>query len=314
MEQKWIVFSYTLSAKKKSSARVALWRRLQKLGAVTPVGGVYVLPAREECVEALQWLAQEVSQAEGQTLVMRVDEFEGVEDRTIIELFQTARKEEYAEIDRQLLALETRLGADPSVDAIGSAQDELAKLKRRYAEIVRIDYFDSYERVTTAARLEKLTQLLFPAIYSPQVVPTAQIAEYQGRQWVTRPQPHVDRLACIWLIRRFIDADATIRYASKAEAGEIAFDMTDATFGHIGNLCTFETMIKAFQLEAKDLNALAEIVHEIDLRDERFVHPEAIGIDAILRGWLLENLADESLEQHGLALFDGIYQFLAMRV
>jgi hypothetical protein len=228
-------------------------------------------------------------------------------------MFQAARKEEYGEIDQQTLALESLLKSDPSIEVIGQAQDELAKLKRRYAEIVNIDYFNSYERTTTAARLDKITQLLFPETHPAVAVPTAQIGEYQGRQWVTRPRPHVDRLACIWFIRRFIDAAASIRYSPTAEADEIAFDMAEAVFGHTGNLCTFETMLKAFQIEAKGLNTLAEIVHEIDLRDERFVHPEAIGIDAVLRGWLLENLADEALEQRGLALFDGIYRVLSAR-
>lgn len=309
----WLAFSYTLSAKKKSSARVALWRRLQRLGAVAPVGGLYILPAQDQCFEALQWLAQEVKQAEGQAVVMCVNRFDGLDERTLIELFQAARKAEYAEIDEQILIHESLLKAAPPVEAIGQAQDELAKLKRRYAEIVQIDYFASYEGITTAARLDKLTQMLFPDLQAQPVVPTALIAEYERRQWVTRPQPHVDRLACIWLIRRFIDESAAIRYSEKANIGEIAFDMTDAAFGHVGNLCTFETMVKAFQIDAKGLTMLAEIVHEIDLRDERFVHPEAIGIDAILRGWLLENLADVELEKRGLALFDGIYQFLSKR-
>ena len=88
----------------------------------------------------------------------------------------------------------------------------------------------------------------------------------------------------------------------------------DAEFGHHGNLCTFETMIKAFQIEEPGVETMAEIVHQIDLRDERFVHPEAIGIDAILRGWLLEELNDQELEARGVALFDGIYQTLSTRL
>jgi hypothetical protein len=222
-------------------------------------------------------------------------------------MFQAARKEEYAEIDQQALTLEALLKSDPPIEAIGQTQDELTKLKRRYAEIVNIDYFNSYESATTAARLDKITQLLFPEIHPAPAIPIVQLSEYQSRRWVTRPQPHVDRLACVWLIRRFIDTDASIRYSMEAVADEIAFEMTEAEFGHTGNLCTFETMIKAFQIEVKGLNILAEIVHEIDLRDERFVHPEAIGIDAILRGWLLENLEDGELEKRGLSLFDGIY-------
>jgi hypothetical protein len=321
MDRKWVAFSYTLSANKKSSTRVALWRRLQRLGAVSPVGGVYLLPATDACVESFQWLAQEVQQADGQAIVMRVDRFEWPEDRSedqsIVELFQAARKAEYAELDQQMSSIESLRKAGSSVEAMGQAQDEVAKLKRRYAEILRIDYFDSYERTTTGARLDRITSMLFPESTPVPKIPIVQLADYQGKTWVTRPQPHVDRLASIWLIRRFIDKDALVRYAAQAGSGEIAFDMNfemrdaDAEFGHTGNLCTFETLRNAFQIEMPGIETLAEIVHQIDLHDERFVHPEAIGIDAILRGWLLENLDDQELERRGLALFDGIIRILS---
>src|SRR6516225_12234113 len=82
----WVVFSYSLPSKGRSSPRVAVWRRLRTLGAVSPKGGVHVLPARDECVEALQWLAQEVEQAKGEALLMRVEWFEGVSDAQLIAL------------------------------------------------------------------------------------------------------------------------------------------------------------------------------------------------------------------------------------
>lgn len=313
MESKWLAFSYTLSAKKKSSARVALWRRLQRLGTISPVNGLYVLPARAECLEAFQWLAQEVHQAEGQAVVLQVATFDGLPDPTLIEHFQTARRADYATIDQQLQALVAQLPAAPTAEAIAQGSDELAKLRRRYAELVQIDYFACAERASTAAKLAQVTERLTQDEALPTIVPHVQQADYQGRIWVTRPQPYVDRLACSWLIRRFIDKTATIRYGTTAADHEITFDMHNATFGHVGNLCTFETMIAAFQLEGRGLQTLAEIVHELDLGDDRFVHPEAMGIAAILRGWLLAELDDQELEQRGLDLFDGIYRSLAAR-
>lgn len=284
------------------------------MGAVTPVGGVYVLPAQDACVEALQWLSQEVEQADGQALIMHIEQFDGLTDRALMDLFRAARKADYAEIDQELLAIESQLSTDSSMEAVQQAKEVLAKLKRRYGEVLRIDYFTSHESAATAGRIDNLTKRLFPDQDEPQSVPNALMTDYQARQWVTRPQPHVDRLACIWLIRRFIDETATIRYAMTPKADEISFDMNDATFGHIGNLCTFETMIKVFQIEAKGIHTLAEIVHEIDLYDERFIHPETVGIDAILRGWLLEGLTDQELETRGLSLFDGIYHMLSERI
>ena len=320
MKETWIAFSYNLAGKKKSSSRVALWRRLQRLGAITPVSGIYLLPARASCVESFQWLAQEVEQAEGQAVVMRIDRFEGLSEQAIVEQFHAARQSDYHELDEQIAEIETSL-KETAGDASalekreGKAQDELVKLKRRFAEVVAIDYFECYERATTAAKLDKLGQHLFPDTATTPHIPLVRIADYQGKTWVTRPQPHVDRLSSIWLIRRFIDQSPTIRYATEVQVGEIGFDIkhANAEFGHNGPLCTFETLIKAFQIAEKGIDTVAEIVHQIDLNDERFVHPEAIGIDAILRGWLLEELEDEELERRGLALFDGIYQTLAQR-
>lgn len=88
----WIVFSHSLPSHVHSSPRVALWRRLRGLGAISPTSGIYVLPARQECIEAFQWLAQEVQHAKGEALVMRVEQFEGLADAQLIERFREARR------------------------------------------------------------------------------------------------------------------------------------------------------------------------------------------------------------------------------
>src|SRR5438093_13528398 len=105
----WVVFSYSLPSKASSSPRVALWRRLQRLGAITPKAGVYVLPDRDECVEAFQWLAQEVQQAKGEAVVMRVERFEGLTDPQIIELFRDSCRKKYPEIKSAVSNVEKRL-------------------------------------------------------------------------------------------------------------------------------------------------------------------------------------------------------------
>ena len=124
---------------------------------------------------------------------------------------------------------------------------------------------------------------------------------------MTRPQPHVDRLASAWLIKRFIDPKANIAYRA-AKSGDITFDSDGADFGHAGQLCTFETLLAAFSLEENALKSIAQIVHEIDLRDERYARAEIAGIDALLEGWLSLKLSDKDLEQRGADLFEGLYQ------
>ncbi len=305
----WLVFSYSLPSKSKSGPRVALWRRLGRIGAISPTTGVYVLPARDECLEAFQWLAQEIRQAKGDALMMRVEQFEGLSDQQIIDLFNAARRAEYEALDQDAAELEKtakKKGADRS-----QIQDSLEKLRRRFADIARVDYFDSPAAAKVSARLTEIAQSIAPAPATPKQIASATVAAYRDKRWVTRPRPHVDRLACVWLIRRFINPNAVIRYSLTPQSDEIPFDMEGAEFGHQGNLCTFETMLAAFGLDEASLRAISEIVHEIDLRDGRNRRPEIAGIDAILRGWLLANLSDTELEQHGMALFEGLYSALS---
>ncbi len=307
----WVVFSYSLPSAVRSSPRVAVWRRLRALGAISPKGGVNVLPARDECVEAFQWLAQEVEQAKGEALLMRVVRFEGLSDAQLTALFQESRKEDYAALDERAAALEKSLRGsrrrDPRDDA--QARGLLARLRREHAEITRIDFFDSPAGAQVASRLARIEEGLSPARPDDTPVAAAALSDYRNKRWVTRPSPHVDRLACAWLIRRFINPRAVIRYSDAPLADEVAFDTSQGPFSHHGNLCTFEAMVRAFRLDDSAVAAIAEIVHEIDLRDGRYVRPEMPGIDAVLRGWM--SRADADREAHGVALFDGLYAALS---
>jgi hypothetical protein len=272
---------------------------------------MHVLPAREECVEALQWLAQEVQQANGEALVMHVERFEGLTDAHLIELFRQARAQDYAELDAQAAALQKRLGPHPSPEERSQGQDALDKLRRRHADIVRVDFFGAPEGALVVSRLASIAQTLAASDGTAANIVPAPMAAYGDKRWVTRPRPHVDRLACIWLIRRFINPTASIRYSLTPEPNEVAFDMQGGEFGHRGNLCTFETMVATFALDEPSLRAMGEVVHEIDLRDGRYTRPETAGIDAILKGWLLAGFSDAALEAHGIALFEGLYTALA---
>ncbi len=298
----WIVFSYSLPGQSSSSPRVTLWRRLKRLGAVSLAGGAQVLPEREDCVEAFTWLAQEIKQAGGEAVVMHVQQFAGLSDAALIQLFQAARSAEYDELDGEAAALEHSL---ESGEYSGSVE-ALERLRRRHAEIARADYFQSPAGARFAARLARIEEAISPRSPAPDVPPVS-IEAYRSQPWVTRPNPHVDRLACTWLIRRFIDSQARVRYAPEAGPGEIAFDMDQGEFGHRGNLCSFEVMLAAFGLDDPALRAMAEIVHEIDLEDGRYARPETAGIAAVLEGWRQARLDDVTLEAHGTILFESLY-------
>lgn len=139
--------------------------------------------------------------------------------------------------------------------------------------------------------------------------PTLDLRALRGQRWVTRPRPHVDRIASAWLIKRFIDPEATFLFAAPNEfpSGAIPFDTPKAELSHVGDDCTFETLIKRAGLRDRRLTHLAEIVHEADLRDGKFPRDEARGIDLALRGFLAAYPDDNDVLAHGLALFEGLY-------
>jgi hypothetical protein len=237
---------------------------------------------------------------------MRVDQFDGLSDAQVIARFQEARGKDYADLDAQAAALEQELTAQPESDDHAQHHDALDRLRRRYAELARVDYFDCPDGTRVATRLARIAQILAGSLATASVASVV-VTDYRNRRWVTRPRPHVDRLACAWLIRRFIDPDAAIRYADVPAPDEVAFDMPDVAFGHQGDRCSFEIILQAFGLDNPGLCALAEIVHEIDLRDGRYVRPEIAGVDAILSGWRLADRPDEELEGWGIVLFEGLY-------
>lgn len=130
-------------------------------------------------------------------------------------------------------------------------------------------------------------------------------------RWATRTGCHVDRLACAWLIRRFIDPDASFAFVEDAEdvpVDAIPFDMRGAKLSHRQGVCTFETFLAEYRLDDPALADLAAIIHEADLADDRFDAPEAPGIDVLLRGLSLLH-EDLQLVEFGIRIFDALYEY-----
>jgi hypothetical protein len=305
---KWLVFSYSLPTKGGSSSRVTLWRRLRHLGALERTG-LYVLPENAETIEAFTWLSQEVDAAGGQSTIMHVEKFSGLKDRAMIETFNAERANDY-----QTLVEEVNLYQKISSQLeLFERTKALLKLRRQFDDITRIDFFNSRLKGQVAKILTKLEQ----SLNAPNPVLQIKLLkseDYQNKIWVTRPQPYVDRSVSIWLIRRFVDDKAIIRYRDKFKVGEVSFDMPKADFGHHGKLCTFETLLAAFGLKEAVLQKMADIVHELDLQDGYYTQSESYGIEAILKGWQNLKLSDKELETRGITLFEGLYQSLKEKV
>jgi hypothetical protein len=135
--------------------------------------------------------------------------------------------------------------------------------------------------------------------------------------WATRRGCHVDRTACVWLIRRFVDGEATFSFfedPAEAPEGAELFDVAGARLSHRGDDCSFETFLKEFSLSEPVLVEISEIVHDADLMDEKYGRPESAGLDAIIRGMQLVLPDDKTLTGYTDAVFDGLCAYLSREV
>jgi hypothetical protein len=132
-----------------------------------------------------------------------------------------------------------------------------------------------------------------------------------GRTWVTREGVHVDRMASAWLIRRHIDPEARFRFVPargyRPRSGELRFDMVGGEYTHAGEDCTFQTLVRRFALRDRALDAIGEVVHDIDCKDERFGRAETRGIAVVIRGIADSADTDRERLERGARVFDDLY-------
>ena len=299
----WLLLLYGLTSK-QGAARLSLWRQLKRMGAMPLKTSAYVLPDRPELYEGFQWLAQRVRDQGGDATLVRAADVDGLGDDEIIELFQSARAEDYAQIieaARPLLPVKKKAQA---------SLDDLEKIAARFQAVKQIDYFDCPK----AADVEMLLLRLSEGTAGAKAKPLS-IKAYQGRTWLTRPRPEVDRVGSAWLIKRFVDAEATFVFAADVSIhpDALPYDMVGVEFGHHGDDCTFETIIKRFALDDAALQRVAAIIHDADLGDGRHGTQEGAGFLAIFRGWAQMGWTDQEILDRGFDCFDALHRQVSSR-
>jgi hypothetical protein len=325
--QDWILLIHQLPPK-PTNLRVRIWRQLQKLGAVAIKNSVYVLPANEKTHEDFQWLKQQIETAGGEAAVFRADSAAGATDQELIAAFRKARDEEFAVITVELDGLtrairEQTRGKHLSAGRLAAHEAELDKLHAELEHISANDFFNAQGRASALNAYERCRKAIRAtqspaekASRSATKSSTLDPARYQGRRWVTRRNLHIDRLASAWLIKQFIDKRPRFYFVAEGKTieGALPFDMFGAEFTHHGEDCTFETMLKRFGLsDIKGLRELAEIVHDVDLKDDKFHRLEAAGLNTVING-LSETLRDDrKLLQQTCIIFDGLFELLGKR-
>lgn len=322
----WMLLIHLLPAQ-PTSLRVRIWRKLQKLGAISIKNSVYALPAGDKTHEDFQWLKQEIEAAGGEASVFRAGAVEGATDEELINAFRGVRDEEYARLAAELDGLtgavrEQKRGGHLSAGRLGGYEAELDKLHAELERVVSTDFFGAGGRAAATAAYKRCQQTIRASQERESAAQGARakngdlldIARYQGRRWVTRRNLHIDRLASAWLIRQFIDRRPRFHFVSEGETveGGIPFDMFGAELAHQGEDCTFETLLKRFGFDDDPaLLGIAEIVHDIDLKDDKFNRLEAAGVNAIVTGLSHRLKDDRKLLQQSGVIFEGLYALLS---
>ena len=299
---------------------MTVWRKLLKAGALSFKGSVYILPYTEEHHELLTWLVSEVLSLKGEASFVRAEKIETIDNQQIISIFNQQREADYQRILKEFDEIERKI---TSTRIGGVSQDkknitnQIRKCQKAFEDIREIDFFISKRGLEVGRKVEKIVEtfngLSVSGIEKDAVtIASAHIEDCQHKTWATRKKPFVDRFASAWLIKKFIDKNASFAFIDEKDLDTVAkdvipFDIRGGKFTHTGNLCTFEVLIKSFRLKDKILRKMAEIVHELDLKDDKFRTPEAKGIEDILSGIRKTAKDDYASLEKGMSIFEMLY-------
>lgn len=294
--------------------RVKIWRRLQALGAVPIKNSVYALPLSEQAVEDFQWVHREILEGGGEASVCEARLLHGITDGQVEALFIAARDADYNALADDIRGALKRVSKRCSDKLRAEVEGGLAGFRRRFGAISQIDHFHTSGRERVHALLAELEERLARAAPEPLAKDAAPAGEkYHGRTWVTRRGIHVDRMASAWLIRRFIDPEARFKFVVgkdyRPEPGELRFDMYEAEYTHVGERCTFEVLLERMAPADPALRPIAEIIHDIDIKDGKYGREQTSGVESLVAGIALSSDDDEQRLARGSALFDQLYEF-----
>ena len=217
----WLLLIHQLPAK-PAYLRVKIWRRLQDLGAIAVKNAVHALPMNEETQEDFEWLMREIVKGGGEAVVCEARLIDGISDQDVRALFDRARDADYEEVAKDAGAVAKSLRRNAKAETLAERRTQVARLRKRLAQVVSIDFFGAIGREKAESLLRELEIRLSKgdAVKDKMKdkVGTDSTERAFGtlhdRTWVTRQGVHVDRIASAWLIRRFIDPQARFKFVS----------------------------------------------------------------------------------------------------
>ena len=297
--QNWLLLIPQLPAK-PAYLRVKVWRRLQTMGAIPLKNAVHALPNRAELRSQFDELHGEIIASGGEALLLEATLCVGLSDADLQGMFDAARDADYEDVAREASVL---------AESDFVPENEVRRLRKRMDEIGRIDFFGAHGKQAAEAAINRAKGRMgqHPDVSGPGLS-TPLSEELVGR---------VDRIASAWLIRRFIDADATFKFVEGkdyvADANELRFDMAGAEITHEEDRCSFETLVLRTGLDDPALSAIGEMIHELDIADGKYERPETAGFGAILGGICATIEDDLERIASGCQALDQLHAYLANR-
>lgn len=272
---------------------------------------VYLLPDCAESREDFEWIRTEIVAQGGEAIVFAAAAVDDLSQAEVREAFAAARRDDWRELrERGAALLAQHPPARPvTAEERRDLERQLRALRARAERLARLDVTEAAGRGEALAVLAAIEGLLAPGGEAERAPRTKRREDFQGRVWLTRPHPGIDRMASAWLIRRFVDPEATFRFADRIprEEAVVPFDMFGVELGHRGERVTFETLMHDFGLRGTALDRVARLVHDVDLRVEPARDPEAATVAALVEGLRASFTEDAVLLDHGAALFEALY-------
>ncbi len=306
--ERWLALIASLPTE-DAAARMRMLRTLESLGAAVMRDGAYMLPDTAACRQGLEHLSEYIAKGTGTAQVLLVQPLSEAQQLAFRGLFD--RSARYAELIKVVDSLKVGFGiADPSAIA-----RVLNKLRRELESISALDFFpdeiQQRAKDSIAAAEAAVHKLLFPA-QSGAGGPGGGKADEPllRRVWATRRPPWADRLACAWLIRRFVDPEGSVTWLDKVQepaAGVVGFAFDGARFGNSASQVTFEVMLQHFGLVKNTaLAKIGAIVHFLEVRDTPV--PEAAGVQTLLQGAARRSTSEDELLAEAEKTFDLLYE------
>jgi hypothetical protein len=306
---KWLVLVVSLPTT-NAGLRMRLWRAMKSLGCASLREGVYLLPAGRGLRQSLKMYAEEVKQGGGSAYLLNVSN-PSMEEKTDFQAMFD-RGADYRALMARATAFREGIGAMDTQ----AGRRQLKSLWREFESLVGIDYFPCGVKAEADALLMDAEAAFLASLASGASrlamgeILVLDIRAYQRRRWATRGHLWVDRMASAWLIRRFIDREATFLWLDCLEdrpADALGFDFDGAQFTHVGKRVSFEVLLASFGLESDlALVRLGALVHCLDVGGP--AAPEAVGLRMVLNGLCASQPDDDGVLAAATSIFDGIYQ------